>query len=86
MERNCNGVIEAQRRPFGLALAYVREGKVKGQRKFEFADKAGKHVPVLAMLAHPGFAYNPKPIRATTIRSWKDFLQPRWKASSFIIK
>jgi iron(III) transport system substrate-binding protein len=47
--------------------------------KFEFADKAGKYVVVLAMLAHPGFAYNPKLVDVKSIKSWKDFLQPKWK-------
>jgi iron(III) transport system substrate-binding protein len=47
--------------------------------KYEFADKAGKYVMVLAMLAHPGFAYNPKLINVNSIKSWKDFLQPQWK-------
>jgi iron(III) transport system substrate-binding protein len=48
-------------------------------RKLEFADKAGKYVMVMAILAHPGFAYNPKLVDAHSIKSWKDFLQPKWK-------
>jgi iron(III) transport system substrate-binding protein len=32
----------------------------------------------MAMLAHPGFAYNPKLVDVTSVKSWKDFLHPRW--------
>lgn len=57
----------------------ARDAKKWRGEKFEFADKAGKYVVVLAMLAHPGFAYNPKLVDVNSIKSWKDFLQPRWK-------
>jgi hypothetical protein len=47
-------------RPF-LVGPDARDAAKWRRGKFEFADKAEKHVLVLAILGHPGFAYNPKP-------------------------
>jgi iron(III) transport system substrate-binding protein len=47
-------------------------------KKFSFADEAGRFNLVMSVYILPPFVYNPKRVAADEIKSWKDLLAPKW--------
>lgn len=64
--------------PFLVGPEASNPSKWKGG-KYEFADEAGKQILVFALLAHPGYAYNKNTVDASSVKSWKELLNPKWK-------
>jgi iron(III) transport system substrate-binding protein len=47
--------------------------------RFEFADTAGEYIMVLANIVSPAMTYNPELVVPSEIKSYKDFLAPKWR-------
>jgi iron(III) transport system substrate-binding protein len=63
--------------PFLLGPEVQDQSKWTGG-KFEFADSRDKMLFVFHSYVSVPFAYNPELVNPSEIRSWKDFLDPKW--------
>ena len=56
-----------------------RDGSAWIGKKFTFADNARQYVIVMSAYVKAPFIYNSELVDASTIKSWKDLLDPKWK-------